>query len=320
MRGLVILLLVLLLAPTAARGQALQMPSADRGRLRADHVRYDAKAKAYLAEGDVRLTLGDVEVRAQRLRLEQESQTAYVFGEVTVRQGDTVLSARTVTYDLTRKIARALGDPVLRQGAITVRSDRMEFDLERRQTFFHGTVRIVHKDVTVDAPEMRYDAAAGEAVAPDVVVSQPGRTVRAHRLRYLPQAGRLELDGSVVVEQESGEHLVEEGVIQSPRDEEAQRLLASRAILTCDRLVILTEERMARAEGNLTVKQQGRSASASAAVYADRERRLTMTGDVVLLDKDGSRLVADLVVISLADETVEATGNVVTEFTLKQGR
>ena len=314
------LLLLLLLTPTAAKGQALQMPTAGRGRLRADHVRYDAKDKAYLAEGDVRLTLGDVEVRAQRLRLEHESQTAYVFGEVTIRQGETTLRARTVTYDLARKMARALGDPLLRQGGITVRADRMEFDLERRRTFFYGAVRIAHKDVTVNAAEMRYDAAAGEAVAPDVVVTQPGRIVRAHRLRYLPQSGRLELDGGVVVEQESGEHLVQEGVIESPRDDEAQRLLASRATLTCDRLIILIEERTARAEGNLTVKQQGRSASASAAVYADRERRLTMTGDVVLLDRDGSRLRADVVVLSLADETVEATGNVVTEFALKPGR
>src|SRR2546430_8459712 len=40
----------------------------------------------------------------------------------------------------------------------------------------------------------------------------------------------------------------------------------------------------------------------------------SMTGSVVLLDKDGRRLRADVVVISLADETVEATGNVVTEF------
>src|SRR3989475_1672120 len=317
-RGLAMILLVLLLLPTAAKGQALQMPSADQGRLRADHIRYDAKAKAYLAEGDVRLTLGDAEVRAQRLRLEHESQIAYVFGEVTVQQGDTVLSARNVTYDLTRKLARALGDPVLRQGGTTVRADRMEFDLERRRTFFHGAVRIVHKDVTVSAPEMRYDASVDEAIAPDVVVSQPGRTVHAHRLRYLPQAGRLELEGSVVVEQESGARLVEEGVIQSPDDTEAQGLLSSAALLTCDRLIILTGERTARAEGNLLVKHQGRSASAAAALYADRERRLTMTGSVVLLDKDGRRLRADMVVISLADETVEATGNVVTEFILRR--
>jgi len=309
------ILLALLLTPTAAKGQALQMPGADQGRLRAEHVRFDAKAKVYLADGDVRLTLGDVEVRAQRLRLEQESQTAYVIGDVTVRQGDTELTARTVTYDLTRKVGRALGDPVLRQGGTTVRADRMEFDLERRRTFFHGAVRIVHQDVTVSAPEMRYDAAVDEAIAPDVVVSQPGRTVHAHRLRYLPQAGRLELGGGVIVEQ-SGATLVAEGVIRSPDDSATQRLLGSSAILTCDRLVISTEERTARAEGNLSVKQEGRAASAAAATYADRERRLTMTGSVVLLDKDGSRLRADMVVISLADETVEATGNVVTEFIL----
>src|SRR3989441_11100416 len=177
MRGLVMLVLLLLLTPTAAKGQALQMPAAGQGRLRADHVRYDAKSKAYLAEGGVRLTLGDVEVRAQRLRLEPESQIAYVFGEVTVRQGDTTLRARTVTYDLTRKMARALGDPLLSQGGITVRADRMEFDLERRRTFFYGAVRIAPKDVAVNGAGKRDDAAAGEAVAPEGVGTQPGRIV-----------------------------------------------------------------------------------------------------------------------------------------------
>src|SRR2546428_10012523 len=153
------LVLLLLLTPTAEKGQALQMSAAGQGRLRADHVRYDAKSKAYLAEGGVRLTLGDVEVRAQRLRLEHESQIAYVFGEVTVRQGDTTLSARTVTYDLTRKMARALGDPLLSRGAITVAATGWGLNRGGRRTFFSAAGRMAHKEVTVKPPEIRNEPA-----------------------------------------------------------------------------------------------------------------------------------------------------------------
>jgi lipopolysaccharide assembly outer membrane protein LptD (OstA) len=316
----VAVLLLVLTLPAMAAGQVLQAPSADQGRLHADHVRYDARAGVYVAEGNVQLSLGDVEFRAQRLRLEQNTQTLYAFADVRITQGDVTLTALTVTYNLSSRIARALGRPVLVQGFTTVRAGRMEFDLEKKRTSARDGVTVTHKDVTVNTPELRYDGGTGEALAEDVVVTQPGRVVRARRLRYLPRTGRLELDGNVVVDQESGERLVEEGLTQAPSDGEGRRLLASRAMLTCDRLVILAEERTVQAEGGVNVTQETRSASATTAVYRDRDRRLTMMGDVVLRDKDGSRLRADLVVISLAAETVEATGNVVTEFNANLGR
>jgi lipopolysaccharide assembly outer membrane protein LptD (OstA) len=314
-----VLLLVLTL-PAMAAGQVLQAPSADQGRLHADHVRYDARAGVYVAEGNVQLSLGDVEFRAQRLRLEQNTQTLYAFADVRITQGDVTLTALTVTYNLRSRIALALGRPVLVQGFTTVRAGRMEFDLEKNRTSARDGVTVTHKDVTVNTPQLQYDGGTGEALAEDVVVSQPGRIVRARRLRYLPRTGRLELDGNVVVDQESGERLVEEGLIQAPGDDEGRRLLVSRVMLTCDRLVILTEERTVQAEGRVNVTQETRFASATTAVYSDRDRRLTMMGDVVLRDMDGSRLRADMVVISLSAETVEATGNVVTEFNTNLGR
>lgn len=316
MKILAIALLAMLLAPATAVAQALQTPSSDKGRLQADHVRYDSKAKIYLAEGHVRLTLGDVEVRAQRLRLERESQTAYAFAGVTVTQGDIVLTSETLTYDHRREVVSALGDPRLVKGATTVLAGRMEFNLALHQTHARGGVTVRHKDVTVRAPEMRYDGTADYATATDVVVSQPDRIVRARFLRFAPKTGRLELEGQVVVEQLRGERLVAEGVIATPGDDEAKRLLASKTVLTCDRLVILSEQRQVEAEGAVTVTQEGRSAFAAAAVYSDRDQRLIMTGNVTLQEQGGNRLRADRVVISQTDETVEATGNVITEFVL----
>jgi lipopolysaccharide assembly outer membrane protein LptD (OstA) len=279
-------------------------------------VHYDATAKIYLAEGHVRLTVGDVEVRAQRLRFEQESQRAYAFGGVAIAQGDIVLTATTLTYDRRQQVASALGEPTLVQGATTVRAKWMEFNLATRQTSARGGVTVSHKEVTVNAPEIDYDGAAGKAEAADVVVTQPGRRIRAQRLRYTPQLGRLELDGHVVVEQLKGERLIDEGVVNAPMDDEAKRMLASPTVLNCDRLIVLTEQRLIQAEGAVTAVQEDLSVAAAAAVYSDRERRLTLTGGVTLHRRDGTTLRADRLALSLADETLEASGNVVTEFVL----
>jgi lipopolysaccharide assembly outer membrane protein LptD (OstA) len=193
MRSTAILLLMLTL-PTIAAGQVLEDPSVDQGRLRAHHVRYDARARVYVAEGNVQLILGDVELRAQRLRLEQNTQTLYAFADVRITQGDVTVTAMTVTYDLRSRRARALGRPVLVQGFTTVRAGRMEFDLEKKQLSALDGVTVTNKDVTVRMPVLRYDSIAGEGLAEDVTVSQPGRIARARHLRYLPRIGRLELD------------------------------------------------------------------------------------------------------------------------------
>jgi lipopolysaccharide export system protein LptA len=132
----------------------------------------------------------------------------------------------------------------------------------------------------------------------------------------VPKTGRLELEGNVVVEQLSRQRSGEEGVLDTTTDDEAKRLLASRIVLSCDRMVILTEQRLVQAEGAVRVIQEGRSAFAAAAVFSDRDRRLILTGSVMLQEQDGNGLRADKVLISLTDETLEASGNVITEFIL----
>lgn len=396
--------LVLAVLPVIAAGssaqlraaQGLQVPPADQGKLRADRVRYQAKEQIFIAEGNVRLSLGSVEIRARRLRLEQRSQLAYASGDVHVAQGDIALQAAEVKYEIRSKVAHASGSVVLAQEDSIVRAGQMKFELASQLTFASGGVVVTQKDVTVTAshlkhngktqdifaeasvtlqqggsvltaqtlqanlgtkraevkgnarlvrapggtssgdqvvsalvreettitaPHMAFRWDINEAVADGgVVVSQRDKTARARSALYSEVAGRIELVDEVVVEQLSGDWLVRGGVMETPKDEKIKQALASKTTITCERLVILLKTKDMRAERKVTVTQRGRSATGDRAAYSDKERRLVVTGNVLLLDEDGSRLRADQVVISLADETFEAVGNVETEFTVKRGK
>src|SRR3989304_10498509 len=61
-----------LVAP-AGWSQNIQIVPGQQGRLRADRVRYDARAQVLIAEGHVHLTLGALELRSDRLRLGQKT-------------------------------------------------------------------------------------------------------------------------------------------------------------------------------------------------------------------------------------------------------
>jgi lipopolysaccharide export system protein LptA len=74
------------------------------------------------------------------------------------------------------------------------------------------------------------------------------------------------------------------------------------------------------ADGSIRVEQEGRLATGAQAVYTGADRLLVVTGNVRVREADGSWLRADKVLISLADETFEAVGNVETEFSLKRGK
>lgn len=373
-----------------------QLQQVGAGRLHADRIRYLARDKVFIAEGNVLLVLGDVEIRAQRLRLERVPQIAYLSGDVLVVQPGSSLRAEAVRYDIQRRVAHASGDVMLVQGETAMRAQQAYFDLAEQHVTAEGSVVVTQRDVTVSAPHLIYDAKTkdvsadggvrldqgrsvltaqalqanldtrraeakgkvrlvrapgraegqdalasalaaeetviearqmafrwdvGEATAEgDVVIKQPDKTARAQRGVYSETVGRIELQGAVVVEQISGEWLVKGGVVEPPKDEPGRKALASKTTLTCERLVILLKERDMRAEGRVTVTQPGRSASGNQAAYTHKDGRLVLSGNVQLVDEDGSRLRADQVIFSLADETFEAVGSVDTEFTVQRGK
>jgi lipopolysaccharide assembly outer membrane protein LptD (OstA) len=120
-----------------------------------------------------------------------------------------------------------------------------------------------------------------------------------------------------VLEQQTGEWLVREGVASPPTDPTGRAALASSMRLTCTRLTMAVRERDVTAEGPVTVTQKDRSASGDRGAYTEATRLLVLSGNVHMQEADGRRLRADRVVISLVEETFEAEGNVQTEFVIR---
>jgi lipopolysaccharide assembly outer membrane protein LptD (OstA) len=136
-------------------------------------------------------------------------------------------------------------------------------------------------------------------------------------MTYSEPSNRLVMIGHVILEQTSGDWLVREGVTATPREPAERQALASVTRVTCTRLTMTLRERDLVAEGPVSVTQMNRSASGDRGVYTEATRLLVVTGNVKMQDADGQRLRADRVVISLADETFEAEGNVQTEFVIR---
>lgn len=355
-----------LLVPSLAAGQGLQVPDVDQGRLLAARIRYDVRAKVFTAEGNVRLVLGDLEIRSKRLRLEQGPQVAFASGNVRLQQRDTLLRADEAKYDIRSKVASVSGHAVMIRGDLSVRAAQIRFDLAAETMMASDGVQLVRgnstlmgealmanlrtkraevtgkamlirapgpvpgaqdkaltalgqQETTITAARMtfRWDANEGQADG-GVVVVQPDKKARAQRMAYSEAADRLELEGDVVVEQFSGNWLVQGGVVEAPKDQQTQKVLASKTIVTSDRLVIHLKDRTTRAEGKVTVTQGGRFASGDRALYTEKDRRIVVTGNVRLREEDGSVLRADRVIISMTDETFEAEGNVEIEFVMKR--
>ena len=343
------------LRPTAGPSSTPQPRSDIPGRLRAERVRYDARAQVVVASGNVVLTLGEVEIQSDALRLEQATQVAVAEGRVRVQRRDQRLTAPTVRYELRTEIAEASGGVVLVQKDATMRAPQMRFDLRGEVTTASGGVEASHGGTNMTAASMRHEARTGEVAAEGgvtlaqpgsrvtggrmqanlvtmradvredatlirqditvtaprivfrwdvneaeaergVVVRQIGRTAWADRMTYSEPADRAVLTGRVVVEQPSGEGLVR---------------------LTCNRMVMTLRDKDITAEGQVRVVQKDRWATGDRGTYTDATRILVVIGNVRMQEADGTRLKADRAVISLADETFEAEGNVETEFVIR---
>ena len=368
MRRLPLVVLILLAVAAPAPGQQLAIPEAGAGRLRAQRVRYDARTQTFHAEGDVRLSLGDLTVEAPRLSVDQRRRTVQATGGVVVRQPDTVLRARELLYEITPRRASVSGDVRLDQDGTTVSAARMTFQLAGQVVQAYEGVRLAREGTTVTGQEMtaqlrtrtvevsggatlvrpgapdpstkdraaqtlaaqdtritaarlRFRWEANEAEADgSVVVTQPDKTARAARVVYSETKGVLELSGSVEVEQRSGEWLVESGVARKPGDPEASKALKTPVRLWANHLLVRLKTRDMEADGAVKVEQEGRLATGDRAVYTERDQTIVVAGNVRMREADGSWLRADRVVIAIAEETFEATGNVETEFPVTSGK
>jgi len=338
---------VLALSASVGRGQGIQIASGQQGRLRADRVRYDARAQVLLAEGNVHLTIGTLVLRSSRLRLEQKTLLAFAEGSVSVRQSEFSLEAGRVRYDIRRRSARAEGGAVLAQGGVAVRAVQIAFELEAQTVAASGGVVVTQGASTLTGVSLRANLKTREAdvfgdahlvrAAPAGAAASGSQdtqdaAIRAAHLRIRWGAvNEAEAEGSVIVRQGSiaaraqrarysetaGRLVLEDEVVVA---QFGDKEVTAGVTLTADQLVVLLRERDMEASGKVTVTQKGRTATGERGTYNEKEKRIILTGHVQMQDEEGNVIRADKVVIDLEAETFDASGDVETTFKVKRGK
>jgi lipopolysaccharide export system protein LptA len=277
----------------------------------APRIIFDLHNEVIAATGGVEVVQGATTVTAGSLRHDARTGDVVADGGVTLTQPGSKVTGRRLLANLrTRRadvredvtLSRAPGPP---PGPPSGRTDQVATALAKDETTITAA-RIV----------FRWDANEGEA-EDHVVIRQKDRTAWADRLAYSEPANRIVLTGHVILEQQSGEWLVREGVTTPPTDPTERAALASITRMTCTKLTMAIRERDVVAEGPVTVTQKDRSASGDQGTYTEATRLLVLSGNVRMQEADGRQLRADRVVISLVEETFEAEGDVQTEFVIR---
>ena len=302
-------------------------------------LRVDQRRRTVEATGGVVIRQAGTVLRARELLYEITARIAHVSGDVLLDQEGTSVSAGRMTLDVGAQVVRSRDGVRLTREGTTVSGDEMVTYLTTRRVEVAGRVvlrrpagvppatqdraarTLAAQETRITAERMRFRWDANEAEAEGaVVLTQPDKTARADQVVYSEARGVIELLGRVEIEQRSGEWLVEGGVVGTPRDAAGAKAASAPVHLWADRMVIRIESRDMQADGRVKVEQEGRVATGDRATYTERGQTIVVSGHVRLREADGSWLRADKVIIMIADETFEATGNVETEFTLTRGK
>lgn len=323
--------------PQVATAEGRVIVTRQQMQMTAPALRFEVRTDTAEASGGVVLSQQGTTVRAPRMRFALKEEVTVATGGVQVVHGDATVTAPTLRHDGRTGDVTAEGGVTLVQPGSKMTGRRLSANLPARRADMREDVTLVRsapapppqartapspgapsEETTVTAARIvfRWDSNEGEAME-NVVVRQRDKTAWADRATYSEPANQITLTGRVILEQLSGESLVREGVLSTPRSAEERQALGSVTRMTCTRLVMTLRERDAVAEGPLRVTQKDRWATGDRGTYTEATRRLVVTGNVRMQEADGRRLAADRVVISLFEETFEAEGNVETHFTIR---
>ncbi|MDR7530093.1 MAG: LptA/OstA family protein [Armatimonadota bacterium] len=300
---LALLVAVMALAPHAAAQQPVPPPEGERGRLRAERVRYDARNGVFEARGNVRLELGDTTITCQVLTYHERDRVAWAEGNVEVVQKGTTLRAPVVKYEANPRITYASGGAVVVQEDLELRSQDLKYRHQDEVVFADGAVQLTTRNGRLEAPSLWADLKnkLAEARGPAKLVRKGGAP---------------------------------------PRGREGDRVLA--ALAKEDTTItsrgpmkyawLRTEE--ATAQESVRLEQVDKDARAERITYSESEDRIELAGSVRLHQRSGQWLVrerlvrpprdeeerkaletpavleADRVVIVLSTRNSTATGNV----------
>lgn len=273
------------LSAEAASAPAPEEPQT--GRLQADRIRYDARGRVFVAEGRVRLVIGEAEIRADRLRLDQRARVATAQGRVVVQQPGARLAADSIRYEIRSRTVQAEGHVVLVQGDLALRAGRVRFALETRVTRASAGVTVTRKDLEVRAPVLTHDGRTDQVTAEGGVrLSQAGSTLTGARLAADLRSMRAEVSG--------GARLVRPGTPAGGGGEPLVDALArEETTITAEQMRFRWDVPEAEAAGEVRVRQRDRTARAARGRYSEVEGRLVLEGEVVVEGLTGDLLLPE---------------------------
>jgi lipopolysaccharide export system protein LptA len=306
--------------------------------LTAAALRYDGRRGMVETTGGARLVQGDLVVRASILRFWVQEGVTEAAGDVEAVQGALRLGARALRHDSRTGEVTADGPVTLQRPGVRATGRRLAASLAGKHAAIVGEATLVRsgaagaidQETTIAARRLviRWDVDAVEA-HDGVVVRQRDRKAWADRVDYAEPRDSLVLTGRVVVEQGVAAQPAPGGLLAPGHaagateadGRPAPGVLPAPGVtrLYCTELVVTGRGARLDATGPVTVLQHDRRATGARATYSEPDRVLVLTGDVHVQETGGRRLRADRVVVSLADDTLEAEGDVQTEFVIRPG-
>lgn len=137
--------------------QPVGAPEAERGRLRAQQVRYDARNRVFEARGNVRLELQGTVITCATLVYHEATRVAWAEGNVEVVQRQTTLRAPKLRYEAGPQLTYAEGGVVVIQPDLELRSATLRFRHRTQVAFAEGEVELRTKNSTLTAPSLWAD-------------------------------------------------------------------------------------------------------------------------------------------------------------------
>jgi lipopolysaccharide assembly outer membrane protein LptD (OstA) len=283
--------------------QGITPPEGGQGRLRADHIRYDARNRVFEARGNVTLQIGDTTITCQVLVYHETTRIAWAEGNARVVQPHTTLAAPTIKYEVGPQITHASGGVTVTQPDLQLRAQTLKYRSRDQIAFAEKNVKLETPDSTLTGQTLWANLADKRAE-----VKGPARLVR--------KGG------------------------PPPRGRENDRVLAA---LAKEDTTIVAQKMLrfawrdtneATAEGDVRIEQVDKNAQGETVVYSEANDRIEITGNARLHQMSGQWLVrerladpprsdeerkaletpatltADRVVITISNRNSIAVGNV----------
>jgi lipopolysaccharide assembly outer membrane protein LptD (OstA) len=226
---------------------------------------------------------------ADRISFNPDTKNAVIEGNVRIKREGMITSTEKIKMDLNEDIATFESRTTFKKKGSLLKAVSAEALLDDDIVFLYGSVEVTQKSKSVTSLSGKYD----------------------------DNAATITLTGGVKAVIEKLKNIIKKKTADVYSSEEEKRSLSTKTVLTCDKLIIETENNDATAYGNVYLTQKDQEAKSEQAVYTESDGIIIMTGNV-FMKKEKDWVKANKVIVSVDKERFEAVGNAETTFMVKK--